>query len=188
MAAATRRAWVSYVASQIFRVHGPVHVGLIPGLAIAVAVVVFGASALILEWPSGWLNLHFGFGFGFVFGVGSAAFVLSLVWQALIAYGAVPLVVVWRGRSDAWVGTAMAPVGLSRRRIRVQGRDVRVELLGAPHPQNASVQIVYPRVASGGASRHLRSRGAIDPQELQEFLVSCAVSFGAAPATESEDH
>jgi hypothetical protein len=149
-------------------------------------VTVLGGWALTNEWSRGWTNLHFGF--GFVFGLGSALIALHLGWKALIAYGVVPLVVIWRGRGEVWVGTAMAPLGLSRRRIRVQGRDVRVEFLDAPRPQKTSGQIFYPRVSSGGQGLNLRTHGAIDPQELREFLVSCAVSFGAAPATESEDH
>jgi hypothetical protein len=154
-----------------------------------VAVIVLDASALIREWSNGWLNLRFGF--GFLFGVGSVVFLLSLVWQAFIAYGVLPLVVVWRGRGrgrgEVWVGTAMAPLRLSRRLIRVQGRDVRVELRGAPYPQDGSVRIFYLRVTSGGASLVLRSRGAVDPQELQNFLVSCAVVFGGSPTSESKE-
>lgn len=170
---------------RTFRVHGRVHFGLIPGLALVVAVIVFGASTFIREGPHGWLDLRFGF--GFVCLVGSVVFLLSLCWQALVAYGAVPLVVVWRGSDEVWAGTAMALLGLSRRRVRMRGRDVRVELLGAPYPQDGSLQIFYPRVTSGGASLDLRSRGAVDPQELQEFLVCCADAFGGSPTTASTD-
>ncbi len=169
---------------RAFRVHGRVHSGLLPWLAISVVVIVLGGWALLNEYQHGWLNLHFGFGFICI--VGTAAMALYLGWKALIAHGAIPLVVVWRRGDALWAGTAMAPFGLSRRRIRLQGRDVRVKLLDAPRQRQASGQVFYPRITSGGASVDLRSHGEVDPQELQKFLVSCADAFGGFPATNSE--
>lgn len=170
---------------RAFRVHGYVHYGLIPGIALGVAVVFLGTGTLIDDWPNGWPSVRFGFGFVCI--VGSVIFCLSLVWQALIAYGLVPLVVVWRRGGAVWAGTVMATVGLSRRRLQLNGRDVKVELLGAPRPQEKSVQIFRPRITSGGVSLDLRSRGVIDQQELQEFLVSCADAYLGLPRTEGQE-
>lgn len=170
--------------TRSFRLHGPVHRGVVPWLTASTAASALGIWALASEGPAGWLDLHDGI--GFVLTVCSTALAINLVGKASIGYGVVPLIVVWRHGGATWAGTLTARWGLSRRRIRLDSRDIQVGLLDSARPQPKEGHIAYPRVTSGGASLELRTHGTVDAQELQEFLLSRAGAYEEFSATEGD--
>lgn len=157
---------------RAFRTRGRVHFGLLPGILLALVAVVAGSQRLAIEWPDGRSSPYFVFGFVCV--AGAAVALLSLIWQALIAYGIVPLVVVWRSGGRVWFGSVVAFAGLSRRRELVPNGAVRVALLSTPGLEPKDVRVFRLLVTTGDASSEVRTRGAVDPQMLQTFLVSSA--------------
>jgi len=150
------------------RARRPVHSGIVPWLVVSVVVAVSDASVVVVEDPRSSIDLRYGFAVAAVPVL--AGFAAYLGWHSLVGYGLFPLVVVWRCGDSVWVGTPFARAGISRKRLKVNGSDIRVESLDAIRKQPVSGHVAYRRVSSGGANIDLRTYGCLDADELQEFL------------------
>lgn len=105
------------------------------------------------------------------------ALAVHLVGHALVTFGVLPLLMVWRSDSRLVVGSLLGRLGSRRHRLVLDPDGFEVKMLDDQRRQPAVGHMFYPEITSGQARLELRTYGIVTREEIYEFLMRARVQL-----------